>query len=971
MGDKRLLLAFECVAQARDGRGVIAGLLAASGDDHVLECSHRVKPFSERKVTCRTAGRSGPAAARYVQIAVAGSELIRHCNRRAMHGCSTCTMSNRAAVLSLCAGCAATAPPAATPPAPPPDRDVVIVVWDGLRPDAVGPADTPNLARLRDGGVDFTDNHATYPTFTMMNAASFATGAFPDATGFYGNVLWQPDARGNDSAGKPIDFRQPVFSEDYGVLDGLKGARKDLLLVETLYGAAQAAGMATLAVGKSGAAYLQDTRRGGMLIDERTVLPIELARELIAAHVALPPTAPQAYADGELVLGPDNGNPVAFRPVPKLKDGISSDPTDEGGSPYKGTAEYLVHVSLESVLRDRHPRLTVLWLRDPDTTQHNFGLGTPNWHDALRSNDRLLGQLVAKIEELGRKDKTDLFIVSDHGHSSVSGPLDLFPLRAVRDGAIAKIDPRGYSVSGMVRLADLLRRGGFAALDGLGCTFAPVAMGIRRDDRPVYPTLVDGDGKICGKEGQAYQVAPLKVSDELPAHALVVAVNGGSDYIYVPDHDPALVQKTVAFLQSRAEVGAIFVDDRYREIPGTMPPRHHPELRLRRGGGDRGGARHRDGGRAGRQWLSRHARQLQPDGRPQHPDRVRPRLPCRLEGSAADRQCRRRADGRAHPGAGAAARPGPRAARGDGPRPGGERLPRGIAGPAPGGRSDRAHRAAADRSRRQGHREADELHVRAPHQVIDVRRPDLHVLRLCQGRAALARVADLDAVHRLARRQAAERRGDADAVVAGAERRLHDRHPGAEHDGRRHGGDAGGVDHEQLEGIAAGGADQRDRRLWIAGGDRVVGRERGAALRGRREPGCAHDGRGVVAHAAFRAGAGCGAAAAAAADRHAAEGDRPAGSKDDRAARAAAGGTCEQAAGAAGAAVGGDRADLEGTARGDLERAAAAAAGARAAPAAAAALVGRVGRDQIVAGGAAAGRGDLPSASRPGPPGTR
>ena len=480
-------------------------------------------------------------------------------------------MSNRAAVLSLCAGCAATAPPAATPPAPPPDRDVVIVVWDGLRPDAVGPADTPNLARLRDGGVDFTDNHATYPTFTMMNAASFATGAFPDATGFYGNVLWQPDARGNDSAGKPIDFRQPVFSEDYGVLDGLKGARKDLLLVETLYGAAQAAGMATLAVGKSGAAYLQDTRRGGMLIDERTVLPIELARELIAAHVALPPTAPQAYADSELVLGPDNGNPVAFRPVPKLKDGISSDPTDEGGSPYKGTAEYLVHVSLESVLRDRHPRLTVLWLRDPDTTQHNFGLGTPNWHDALRSNDRLLGQLVAKIEELGRKDKTDLFIVSDHGHSSVSGPLDLFPLRAVRDGAIAKIDPRGYSVSGMVRLADLLRRGGFAALDGLGCTFAPVAMGIRRDDRPVYPTLVDGDGKICGKEGQAYQVAPLKVSDELPAHALVVAVNGGSDYIYVPDHDPALVQKTVAFLQSRAEVGAIFVDDRYREIPGTMP----------------------------------------------------------------------------------------------------------------------------------------------------------------------------------------------------------------------------------------------------------------------------------------------------------------------------------------------------------------------------------------------------------------
>src|SRR5262249_23022471 len=53
--------------------------------------------------------------------------------------------------------------------------------------------------------------------------------------------------------------------------------------------------------------------------------------------------------------------------------------------------------------------------------------------------------------------------------------------------------------------------------------------------------------------------------------ALVVAVNGGSDYIYVPDHDPALVRKVVTFLTERAEVGAIFVDDRYGAIPGTLP----------------------------------------------------------------------------------------------------------------------------------------------------------------------------------------------------------------------------------------------------------------------------------------------------------------------------------------------------------------------------------------------------------------
>src|SRR5437867_157468 len=82
----------------------------------------------------------------------------------------------------------ATAP--GRPESAPPERNVVIVVWDGLRPDAIDPEDTPNLARLREIGTEFADHHSTYPTFTMMNSASFATGGFPDTTGYYGNVVW-------------------------------------------------------------------------------------------------------------------------------------------------------------------------------------------------------------------------------------------------------------------------------------------------------------------------------------------------------------------------------------------------------------------------------------------------------------------------------------------------------------------------------------------------------------------------------------------------------------------------------------------------------------------------------------------------------------------------------------------------------------------------------------------------------------
>jgi hypothetical protein len=148
----------------------------------------------------------------------------------------------------------------------------------------------------------------------------------------------------------------------------------------------------------------------------------------------------------------------------------------------------------------------------------------------------------------------------------------VFPLRDVHDGQLADVDPQaGYSVSGLVRMADLLRRAGFDVYDGTGCTYQPVGMGIKADGTPVYPTLTDQDGSVCGKAGQKYQVAPMKVPATLRPGALVVAINGGSDYIYVPDHDAAVVRKAVAFLQSRSEVGPIFVDDRYRGIPGTLP----------------------------------------------------------------------------------------------------------------------------------------------------------------------------------------------------------------------------------------------------------------------------------------------------------------------------------------------------------------------------------------------------------------
>ncbi|WP_049620667.1 alkaline phosphatase family protein [Frateuria defendens] len=458
-------------------------------------------------------------------------------------------------------------------------KRVIVFVWDGMHPDAISAEDTPNLLALSRRGVTFEDNHATYPTFTMANASSFATGAFPGPLGFYGNRFWAPHGEGLDAKGGAVDFRQPVYTEDYALLRDLD-AHEDghaLLELPTLFAAAHKAGLSTALVGKSGPAFLQDYRlandgRGeGVLLDENTALPRSFARALQQAGYPLPARVVHTYGAGLISLREDNGEPTAQGKAAWLKDGVSSDATAAGDTTPEAANAWMMKVYLDEVLPKRRPDLSIVWLRNPDTTEHVYGVGSPEFHRALQAQDALLGELQAKLEALGMAGDTDLVVVSDHAHSNVAGPRDLFPLRQINDGRVAGVDPEwGYSVSGGVRLADELTRAGFAAFDGFGCIYAPVMSGLRADGSPLRPTRYDDDGRLCGKPGP-YTTPGYKVPDELPRGALVIAPNGGTEYLYQPEHDAATVKRAVRYLQSREYVGAIFVARRYGKLPGTLP----------------------------------------------------------------------------------------------------------------------------------------------------------------------------------------------------------------------------------------------------------------------------------------------------------------------------------------------------------------------------------------------------------------
>jgi hypothetical protein len=73
------------------------------------------------------------------------------------------------------------------------ERHIVVVVWDGMRPDFVSEQNTPALWKLSREGVTFRNHHAVYPSATMVNGTALVTGVYPSKNGIIANHLYRPD----------------------------------------------------------------------------------------------------------------------------------------------------------------------------------------------------------------------------------------------------------------------------------------------------------------------------------------------------------------------------------------------------------------------------------------------------------------------------------------------------------------------------------------------------------------------------------------------------------------------------------------------------------------------------------------------------------------------------------------------------------------------------------------------------------
>src|SRR5438477_12023467 len=85
---------------------------------------------------------------------------------------------------------------------------VVIVVWDGMRPDFVSEQNTPTLWKLAQSGVTFRNHHSVYPSATIVNGTAIATGVYPNHSGLLANHDYRPE----------IDAQKSVDVENVAVV---------------------------------------------------------------------------------------------------------------------------------------------------------------------------------------------------------------------------------------------------------------------------------------------------------------------------------------------------------------------------------------------------------------------------------------------------------------------------------------------------------------------------------------------------------------------------------------------------------------------------------------------------------------------------------------------------------------------------------------------------------------------------------
>jgi predicted AlkP superfamily pyrophosphatase or phosphodiesterase len=413
-------------------------------------------------------------------------------------------------------------------------HNVVLFVADGLRFRMVDDSTAPTMAAIAREGVTLRNGHALFPTFTTANASGMATGHMLGDTGDFSNTIdagFEVPGAGNSLT--------PFLESDAVLGDIDEHFSGNYLDEATILKLARDKGYSTASVGKIGPVLIFDpTERSGdqtIIVDDATGTPkgiplsADVTQQLQAASLPLatPPRGANGAAGNMTTPGTHSANVVQ--------------------------QDYFAAVATRAVLpifKDRNkPFVLVFWSRDPDGSQHNQGdslnallpgINGPTSFAAIRNADDDLARIRSALSELGLLDTTDIITIADHGFSTIA--------KESQTSSTVKIK-FADAPEGRLPL-------GFVALD--------LAHALNL-------TLIDpDDGYKTVGDGQHTKFGNGLIGGDREKPKAVVAANGGSDLIYIPDGDKALAKRIVDTLLTEDYVSGIFVDSKLGKFAGTL-----------------------------------------------------------------------------------------------------------------------------------------------------------------------------------------------------------------------------------------------------------------------------------------------------------------------------------------------------------------------------------------------------------------
>jgi len=418
-------------------------------------------------------------------------------------------------------------------------HNLILFVPDGLRGRIVTPETAPAMAEVRDKGINFKNSHSLFPTFTTANASAMATGHYLGDTGDFSNTIYTGYPVGSaDGTVTPFLEADPVLHD----VDEHFGG--DYLNEETVLKMARAKGYSTAAIGKLGPTLIFDhTDKIGadglhsIVIDDSTGgkggVPLSQEMQAALTKANLPLATPSRG---------DNG-----------KAGDATTP----GTLVPNTAQqaYMADVTTKVVLpmfkARNKPFVLVFWSRDPDGSQHNTGdslntvtpgINGPTSMAGIKNADNNLAQLRKALDDLGLAATTNIIVSSDHGFSTISKESKTSPSAKPTYGDTPKdFLPMGFLAIDLAKALDL--------------------------------PLFDPNDKNARVADSAHPKAGNGLLGQDPGKPdLVVATNGGSDLIYLPNNkDKKLADRTIKALLEQDYVSGLFVDDKFGRFPGTLP----------------------------------------------------------------------------------------------------------------------------------------------------------------------------------------------------------------------------------------------------------------------------------------------------------------------------------------------------------------------------------------------------------------